>query len=134
MSANVITSNELTIIFANDNGQMAVKNMEARGNVNLSYKVRDQKYNIRSQHLTALLDNNGNVSEVVSDSFLTVKTETAIIRANSGTFKDGIVNAYGNVAVISDNGDVFGDNATLNTETGEVSINKSSGIVGDGRR
>ena len=134
MNTNVVTSDELTIIFANDNGQMVVKNIEARGNVNLSYEVRNQKYNIRSQHLTALLDDSGNVTEVVSDSFLTVKTETGIIRANSGTFKDGIVKAHGNVAVISDNGDVFGDNATLNIETGEVSINKSSGIVGDGRR
>ncbi len=134
MNSDTVTANKLTVVFTVNDNKTSVKEMTAVGNVHLLYTANLKKYKISSQHLTALFDADGSIRDVKADSFLTVKTETAIIRANSGTFKDGIVNAYGDVAVISDNGDVFGDKATLNTETGEVSISKSSGIVGDGRR
>lgn len=132
-SAGQVNADKLVISFSNGNNA-SVKSIEAIGDTSLHYQADQKQYDIKSDHLLAYMDEHGKVNEVVSSKPLTVKTSTAIIHANSGKLKKHIVNVNGNVEILSDHGNIFGSAATLNMETGEISVRQSSGIVNDGKR
>jgi lipopolysaccharide export system protein LptA len=47
--------------------------------------------------------------------------------------KGNKVTVHGNVAISNVGGDVFGDVAVLDVDTGDVSVSKSSGVISDGK-
>lgn len=133
-ASNDIKAEKIEIVFAKNNDSISVKEVKAMGNANILYKNNGKKYKIYSANLQALMNEHGGVREVKSSSFLKIKTDTGVIQANSGIFKDGIVNVSGNVSILSEYGNILGEKATLNLNTGEMTVNKSSGIVSDGKK
>ncbi|MDR2267828.1 MAG: LPS export ABC transporter periplasmic protein LptC [Holosporaceae bacterium] len=107
--------------------------LTASTNVNLIYKNNEKTFDVKAEHMTAELDKSGKVEEIKAHQSLTIKYQNATIRADSGVLKGNKVTVRGNVAISNANGDVFGDVAVLDVDTGDVSISKSSGVINDGK-
>lgn len=129
-------------LYARDNLTYDNDRIEADHSVNLLYKKDGRKFNINSYKMKAFLGkksggnkvNSGEISEVLADGNVRIKTGNSIVNADHAVYKKngGKVVAYGNVIISRDIGNVFGERAELDLETGKVSIRKSSGVVGDG--
>ncbi|MDR2681620.1 MAG: LPS export ABC transporter periplasmic protein LptC [Holosporaceae bacterium] len=102
--------------------------------VNLVYKKEEKAFDIKSGHMIATLKENNTIKEVKATKYLTIKTPDAIIRSNRGILRDNKISAFGDVVISSADGDVFGDTAVFDIDTGSIFIDKSSGIVSDGKR
>jgi lipopolysaccharide export system protein LptA len=109
-------------------------NVEAHEQVILLYKKNDNRYDVRSDHMHALLDEHGTISDIVATGSLIIKTKDATIRANRGVLKSDVVTVHDNVMVSSSQGDIFGDVAVLDIRNGDISVNNSSGIIDDKKR
>jgi lipopolysaccharide assembly outer membrane protein LptD (OstA) len=107
--------------------------LTASTNVNLIYKNNEKTFDVKAEHMTAALNGNGKIEEVKADRSLTIKSQDATIRANSGVLSGNKVTVRGNVAISNASGDVFGDVAVLDVDTGDISVSKSSGVINDGR-
>jgi lipopolysaccharide export system protein LptA len=109
-------------------------NVEAHEQVVLLYKRNDRRYDVRSDHMYAFLDERGTIDDIEAVGSLVIKTKDATIRANKGVFKGDIVTVRDNVVVSSSQGDVLGNAAVLDVRSGDISINNSSGIIDDKKR
>ncbi|MDR2068056.1 MAG: LPS export ABC transporter periplasmic protein LptC [Holosporaceae bacterium] len=109
-------------------------NVEARDEVILLYKKNGNHYDVRSDHMRATLDQYGVIDDIVATGSLLIKTKDAIIRADRGVFKGDMVTVCDNVMVSGNQGDIFGNSATLDIRSGEISINNSSGVMDDRKR
>ena len=52
-----------------------------------------------------------------------------MVRANEGFLEGNKIHLYGNVAITNIYGNIFGEQAVLDLDTGNASIKKSSGVV-----
>lgn len=129
-----INAEKITIVFARNGEKVAVKEVNAEGNAVLLHKNKGKEYKIFSINLSAFVSPLGEVMEVYTPSRVKIKTDTGVIRANSGIFKDGIVSVCGNVSVLNEYGNIFGEKAALNLNTGEMTVEKSSGVIRDGKK
>jgi lipopolysaccharide export system protein LptA len=109
-------------------------NIEAHNHVILLYKRNSNDYDVKSDHMQALLDEHGVIENIVATGSLIIKTKDATIRGNRGVFKGNIVTVRDNVMVFSNQGNIFGDVAVLNISSGDISVNNSSGVIDDKRR
>ncbi|MDR1982203.1 MAG: LPS export ABC transporter periplasmic protein LptC [Holosporaceae bacterium] len=105
--------------------------IDAQSDAILLYKKNGNDYDIRSDSMQAEI-NNGRLDNIKTNTSLTIKTNNATIRADRGVLKDDIIEVLGNVVISGEQGNIFGNSATLNVKTGDVFISKSSGIVNDG--
>jgi hypothetical protein len=112
----------------------AVDSIEASGHVVLLCKNDGRSYDIRSDHMHAMLDKSGEICDVVATGSLLIKTKDATVRANKGIFRDNKITVYGDVVISGDHGDIFGTTAVLSMSTGEVGVDNSSGIVNGRKR
>jgi lipopolysaccharide export system protein LptA len=110
-----------------------VASIVADTRVNLVYKKGKKVFDIKSGHMVAILDKNNRIEEIKATIFLTIKTPDAIIRSKRGFMKGNKVSVFGNVVISSANGDVFGESAVFDIDTGSISVEKSCGIVSDGK-
>lgn len=129
-----INAAKIAIAFTRDGDKVVVKEVTADGNAVLVHKNKGKEYKIFSANLNAVVSPSGEVMEVRTPSCVKIKTDTGVIRANSGIFKDGIVSVCGNVSILNEYGNVFGEKATLNLNTGKMAVDRSSGIVRDGKK
>ncbi|GHU11244.1 hypothetical protein FACS189449_02300 [Alphaproteobacteria bacterium] len=121
------------ILTAQKNIMYTSQSIIADSNVTLIYKKDEKTFDIRSGHMVATLDGNGRIKEVNATNSLTIKTADATIHSNRGVLRDNKVTAFGNVVISRPDGDVFGETAVFDVNTGNISIDKSSGIVTDGK-
>jgi LPS export ABC transporter protein LptC len=105
--------------------------VEARKNVVLLYKKNGQDYDIRSDFMSAQI-HNGTPDNIRATGSLIIKTKDATIRAAEGSMKGDKVNVCGNVRISGSQGNIFGDAAELDLKTGDISVRRSSGIIGSG--
>jgi hypothetical protein len=108
-------------------------NINADDEVVLFYKRNGNNYQIKSDHMRATLNKNGTIGDVEANGSLIIKEKSATIRANRGIFRNEKITAHGNVVITGKNGDIFGDTAVLDINTGGVMMSNCSGIVADGR-
>jgi hypothetical protein len=106
-------------------------NVEAHEQVILLYEKNNNHYDVRSDHMHALLDEHGTISDIVATGSLIIKTEDAIIRADRGVFKDNVITVHDNVVISSNQGNIFGNVAVLDVRSGNINVNNSSGIIDD---
>ena len=107
--------------------------IKARENVVLLYKKDGSDYEIQADSMLAHLIN-GLLDDIKANGSLTIKTKDATIYAHNGTFKGDKIKVSGNVVVSGKYGNIFGDAAILNVKTGDIFVDKSSGVVDDGIR
>jgi lipopolysaccharide export system protein LptA len=110
-----------------------VASIVADTRVNLVYKKGKKVFDIKSGHMIAILDKNNRIEEINATNFLTIKTPDAIIKSKKGILKGNKASVFGNVVISGANGDVFGESAVLDIDTGSIAIEKSCGIVSDGK-
>jgi lipopolysaccharide export system protein LptA len=108
--------------------------ISADNRVALFYKRNGKDYLVKSDHMRATLDKKGTVNNVEAIGSLIIKAKDATIRAENGVFSNEKIVARGNVVISSRHGDVFGDVAVLDINTGNVTMDNFSGVVADGRR
>jgi hypothetical protein len=105
--------------------------VHANGNVIFAYHKSDKNIRLKSEDATVTIDDGGNVSNIVINSAFTAHTPNAIIMADRGLFADNRISAFGNVVISGDDGDIFGESAVFDVSSGEIQLNKSSGIVSE---
>ncbi|MDR3156121.1 MAG: hypothetical protein LBT90_03420 [Holosporaceae bacterium] len=105
------------------------KKIHADGDVVFTYHNGNKNMRVKSNDFTAIVDGNGNVSSIVANSAFTAYTANAIIEADGGCLAGNQISAFGNVVVISKNGNIFGESAVFDISSGEVQLKKSSGVV-----
>jgi lipopolysaccharide export system protein LptA len=103
----------------------------AQEDVVLLYRKDGNDYNVRSDAMRARIVD-GKLNNIEANGSLIIKTKDVTIRANKGILENDLIRVFGNVAISNEHGNVFGSAATLDTKTGDVSLDKSSGIVNDG--
>jgi lipopolysaccharide export system protein LptA len=131
-TGNVTYITEAYTLKANDIAYADSK-IVAQGDVILFYKRNERDYEIRADSVQACITH-GIIDNIVATGSLIIKTKDATIHAHRGTFKGDRINVSDTVEISGKYGNIFGDAATLNMETGDVSVNKSNGIVNDGIR
>lgn len=153
-----VTANELTIVLDNENDD-SVRQLIASGNaflksadydlfakdrlmyeqnkikatkdVELIYKKDGKNLNVKSDQMDAFLSDQSDIKEIFADGNVIIKTKDSVVKANHAVYKDNNkVIASGNVVISKKQGDIFGEEAELDTNTENVVIKKSSGIVG----
>jgi LPS export ABC transporter protein LptC len=127
-----ISSDKLIIRFDGSGGKK-VKSIDALKNVVLLYKKDGDDYDVRSDSMLAQI-NNGALDNIKANGSLIIKTKDAIIRANRGILKGDKIDVFGNVSISGKQGNIFGNSAMLDVKTGDIFIDKSSGILDDGKR
>jgi len=104
----------------------------AYNNVVLNYLNREkQKYNITTRKLIAQLDNHQNISKIIANENLTIKTNNDTVKADSGVVANNRLYLNGNISASGEFGDVLGNEAELDLATGEIEFINSSGIIED---
>ncbi|GHU16981.1 hypothetical protein FACS189472_03230 [Alphaproteobacteria bacterium] len=112
----------------------AASKLIADSKVTFICKKSGKTFDIRSGHMIATLDGKGSIEEVEATNSLIIKTANATIRSSSGVLRDNKIMASGSVAISSPEGDIFGETAVFDINTGGISVSKSSGVVTDGKK
>lgn len=152
-----IKSNKIIVHLSNDQGDNNIKMAKAIGYPHYKSKEYDLKasesimysgnvmiankhvrllylsYDINCDHMRALLDTEGKIKEITARDNLTIKTENARITASYGVFDGDHIKVYEKVTISNQDGDIFGDAAILNVQTGEIKIKNTNGIMDDGK-
>ncbi|MDR0968594.1 MAG: LPS export ABC transporter periplasmic protein LptC [Holosporaceae bacterium] len=131
LKSNKVASEKLIIRF--DDAGKNIKSADAINKVVLFYEKEDKKYEVRSDVMLAQI-RGGEVESAKASGSLIIKTKDAIIRGRRGILKGDKIEVYDDVAISSEQGNVFGNAATLDVKTGDIIIDKSSGVLDDGIR
>lgn len=105
------------------------KEIVANENLSLNYVRNGRKFFIQSQKIVAKLNETGNIDTINAIGSLKIKGNDFVVRANSGFFEKQKIYLSGNVVIANEYGEIFGNQAELDLETGDVSIKASSGVV-----
>jgi lipopolysaccharide export system protein LptA len=123
-SADIYTIKAKKLLYGNDM-------IEAQNDIVLLFQKDGNSYKVQAAFMRAHISQ-GTIAYVEASGSLLIKTKDATIHANKGTFKGDKIKVAGDVVVSGESGRLFGNAATLNIQTGDVSISQSSGIVNDG--
>jgi LPS export ABC transporter protein LptC len=104
--------------------------VKAHKNVRLICRQNSNAYDVRADSMQARI-RNGVPGEVKANGSLIIKTKDVIIRADKGVFFGDDVKVFDNVVIFGEHGNIFGNTATMNMKTGDISVDKLSGIVKD---
>lgn len=107
------------------------KRIRAMKNVNFAYKGNNKNFTVKSDQMSALLNNKSKISEVAADGNVVIRTKDSVVKADHAVYRknsDKII-ASGNVMISKKQGDIFGEAAELDLKTERVSVKKSSGVV-----
>jgi hypothetical protein len=132
LKLNKIAADKLIVRFDDAEGKN-IKNVDAEQNVVLFYKKEEKDYEIRSNFMRAFV-NNGALDGAKANGSLTIKTKDAIIKAREGVLKGDKIDVFGDVAISGEQGNIFGNAATLDLKSGDIFIDQSSGVLDDGIR
>lgn len=111
--------------------------LRAEHSVELKYRKGSGIFTITSYRMVALLEktksDSSEIYEILADGNVQIKTKDSVVKSDHAIYKKnfGKVEAYGNVIISREIGDIFGEKAELDLNTGMISINKSSGVVRD---
>lgn len=105
--------------------------LQAINHVHLTYMTKNETYNIFANAMYATIYQ-GKIVAISAKNNLFIKTSNDTIRANYGTMKDQKIYLSENVVISGEHGDIFGETAELDMNTGKVMITKSSGIINEG--
>ncbi|MBR1735299.1 MAG: LPS export ABC transporter periplasmic protein LptC [Alphaproteobacteria bacterium] len=150
-----ISANEISIAF-NSNYTDSIQNLTANGNaslistdydlsgeslkyepnkitamenIDLIYKKYGKNLTVKSDEMTAYLNNKSDITEIIANGNVYIKTKDSIVKGNNGVYKDNKVVISGNVIISKKQGNIFGEIAELDLITEKVSVKKSSGIL-----
>lgn len=107
--------------------------LRAEHSVELKYRDGGGIYTITSYKMVAFLkknkSNSNEIYEILASGNVQIKTKDAIVKSDRAIYKKnlGKIEAYGSVIISREIGDIFGEKAELDLNTGMVSIKKTSG-------
>ncbi|MDR0580878.1 MAG: LPS export ABC transporter periplasmic protein LptC [Holosporaceae bacterium] len=105
--------------------------IDAQDDVVLFFQKDGNDYEVQAAFMRAYISQ-GTITYVEANGSLRIKTKDATIHARKGIFKGDKIKVMEDVVVSGKPGSLFGNAATLNIQTGDVSISQSNGIVDDG--
>lgn len=114
-------------------GRLIYKNngtLQALNNAHLIYTTPKDIYNIFANAMYATI-HKGKIVTVSAKNNLLIKTQGDIIKAHSGTMKNQKIYLSGDVKISGEHGNIFGESAELDMNTGRVILTKSSGMINE---
>ncbi|MDR2723850.1 MAG: LPS export ABC transporter periplasmic protein LptC [Holosporaceae bacterium] len=123
-SGEIYTLKAKKIRYSNDK-------IEAWSDVVLFFKKNGSDCETRADFMQASIKR-GKIDSIKANGSLIIKTKNVTIRAQEGIFNGEKIKVIGNVIISEKQGNIFGNNATLNLKTDDISIDKASGIIVNG--
>ncbi len=102
--------------------------VEAHNNVILKYKEKGNAYDVNANHLFGDIKENI-LNKIWGNGNFVIKTDSYIIKGNRGTLFDNILTVNDNVTILNNKNTIICESATFNTNTNELKIYKSKGLV-----
>ncbi len=102
--------------------------VEAHNNVILKYKEKGKIYDVKANHLFGDIKGN-TLNKIWGEGDFIIKTDSYIIKGNKGTLFDNILTVNDNVTILNNKNTIICESAMLNTNTNELKIYKSKGLV-----
>lgn len=102
---------------------------EANGNVDLDFSKDNKRYHVNTYHLTMNLENKI-IKKVTAHGNLIIKVDNSTtIKGNHGILENDLLTVFGNAVITNEKGNILCEKAILNTETSDIRVYNSKGIV-----
>lgn len=112
----------------------SVDSVVAKNNAILLYKKDGVEYNVSADFMSSDIDNNGILKNTQAEGHLMIKTKNIAAQADKGIMKGDKITLFNNVVISGKNGNILGENATLDIKNEDVFIDKSSGVIKNGTK